>query len=167
MHTWAHGKAIERPAIRPSRKPKMVSKRNRRQARNSDEHLSRMGNGTAKTKRNDARNFGAKTCRGGKVSACKCGNPARPIQQDCWTCHAARMRKWRSTHPPTRAQKFRNNARRYLNVYLERGKVKRLPCRVCRNPKTEPHHTDYSKPLKVVWLCRKHHLKRHGKVSRK
>lgn len=29
-------------------------------------------------------------------------------------------------------------------------------CSACGG-KAEAHHNDYSKPLKVVWLCRKHH----------
>ena len=38
------------------------------------------------------------------------------------------------------------------------------PCAVCGSLKVEAHHTDYSRPLDVVWLCREHHLELHGKV---
>ena len=41
------------------------------------------------------------------------------------------------------------------------GKVKKLSCEVCGNPKSEAHHPDYSKPLDVMWLCRKHHADIH------
>ena len=34
-------------------------------------------------------------------------------------------------------------------------------CVVCGSEKTVAHHEDYSKPLDVVWLCRKHHRHVH------
>lgn len=43
------------------------------------------------------------------------------------------------------------------------GKLVRLPCEKCGSPKSEAHHEDYSKPLVVKWLCRRH----HGEVHRK
>jgi len=45
------------------------------------------------------------------------------------------------------------------------GRLVRQPCRVCGDPKAQAHHHDYSKPLDVEWLCRKHHLEAHGKVA--
>ena len=39
------------------------------------------------------------------------------------------------------------------------------PCAECSAEKAQAHHEDYSEPLVVEWLCRKHHLKRHGKVA--
>ena len=45
------------------------------------------------------------------------------------------------------------------------GRLIRQPCEVCRAEKVEAHHDDYSKPLDVRWLCRKHHLEHHGKVA--
>lgn len=87
----------------------------------------------------------------------------------CWDCHAKYIREWRSKHPPTREQRFRNNARRYVNVYISRGKVKRGFCEVlgCGSSNTQPHHEDYSKPLDVRWFCREHHLAHEGKKMRK
>jgi uncharacterized OB-fold protein len=42
-----------------------------------------------------------------------------------------------------------------------RGKLMKKPCEVCGADKVEAHHPDYSKPLDVVWLCRKHHAVTH------
>lgn len=42
------------------------------------------------------------------------------------------------------------------------GKLKRLPCFICGEEKTEAHHPDYSMPLDVVWMCKKHHSETHG-----
>lgn len=44
------------------------------------------------------------------------------------------------------------------------GKLVRLPCEKCGNPKSQAHHTDYSKPLDVQWLCFKHHREAHGQT---
>lgn len=49
---------------------------------------------------------------------------------------------------------------------IRSGALIRKPCEVCGAIKTEAHHDDYSKPLDVRWLCRKHHLEHHGKVQR-
>jgi hypothetical protein len=70
------------------------------------------------------------------------------------------MRTWRQSHPLTGEARKRQNARAYLKVYIRRGKVKRQPCEVCGR-KAEAHHTDYSKPLEVRWLCTRHHRELH------
>lgn len=42
------------------------------------------------------------------------------------------------------------------------GKIKRMPCVKCGNPKSEGHHHDYSKPLDVIWMCFVCHRLEHG-----
>lgn len=59
------------------------------------------------------------------------------------------------------------NARRYVNVYLERGKIQRGKCETCGAEDTQPHHEDYTKPLQVRWFCREHHLAHEGKQMHK
>jgi len=44
---------------------------------------------------------------------------------------------------------------------IQDGKLTRTSCKECGELKTEAHHTDYSKPLEVIFLCRKHHKKWH------
>lgn len=61
----------------------------------------------------------------------------------------------------------KNKARQKINNALRDGKIKRQPCEICNNPKSEAHHPDYRKPLSVQWLCRKHHLQAEGKVAYK
>ena len=39
--------------------------------------------------------------------------------------------------------------------------IRQLPCCVCGEIKVEAHHADYSKPLEVIWFCRKHHIQYH------
>lgn len=52
------------------------------------------------------------------------------------------------------------------NNAIRDGRLTRQPCEVCGLAKSEAHHDDYTKPLDVRWLCRKHHLEHHGKESR-
>lgn len=55
----------------------------------------------------------------------------------------------------------------YLTSNAIRNKrIIKKPCIVCGELKVEAHHEDYYKPLEVQWLCRKHHLEAHGKVSK-
>ena len=55
----------------------------------------------------------------------------------------------------------RERARHQLHNALARGKITKEPCAVCGAKKVDGHHADYSKPLEVNWLCRKHHMERH------
>lgn len=59
----------------------------------------------------------------------------------------------------------KNKARIILRYAVKIGKVKRGNCvsvfsDICKG-KVEAHHPDYSKPLEVMWLCRKHHSNLH------
>ena len=53
------------------------------------------------------------------------------------------------------------SARTTLKNEVASGRIKRLPCEVCGETKTEGHHDDYSKPLEVRWLCTYHHKQHH------
>lgn len=46
---------------------------------------------------------------------------------------------------------------------LKRGLITRGPCEVCGDETTDAHHDDYSRPLVVRWLCRRHHKAEHAK----
>lgn len=94
----------------------------------------------------------------------RCRGPREGKHRYCRDCRNAYSRATRPKHTelsPEERQKA--NARAYLNVYIRRGKIVRMPCHVCGSPKAEGHHHDYSKPLDVVWLCRPCHMAEHGK----
>lgn len=44
---------------------------------------------------------------------------------------------------------------------IKTGKIKKEPCSICGNTNSEAHHEDYSRPLYVIWFCKKHHAERH------
>lgn len=52
-------------------------------------------------------------------------------------------------------------ARYALTNAIRDGRVVRGVCAVCGSSQVEGHHHDYSKPLDVVWLCKKHHTEHH------
>lgn len=55
----------------------------------------------------------------------------------------------------------KTEARRLMTSAIRRGKLKRKPCQVCGLKKVDGHHPDYSRPLFIMWLCRKHHAEWH------
>lgn len=60
-----------------------------------------------------------------------------------------------------KANPHKKKAATTVNNRKKRGKIDALPCWTCGDPKAEAHHPDYSMPLDVVWLCRKHHTELH------
>lgn len=64
----------------------------------------------------------------------------------------------------TEKKEIRKKATLTYNNALRRGDVKRMPCRVCGSERTDGHHTDYSKPLNVQWLCKLHHMEAHSYI---
>lgn len=57
----------------------------------------------------------------------------------------------------------KNKARYTLYNAIVSGHVIRETCEVCGKPHAEGHHSDYSQPLKVTWLCGTHHRALHNK----
>ena len=67
----------------------------------------------------------------------------------------ATAKKMRTVYPE------KNRARRLVSKAIRNGTLQRQPCAMCGATKVEAHHTDYSKPLDVVWVCRSCHFKIH------
>src|SRR3990167_2004840 len=61
----------------------------------------------------------------------------------------------------------KRKANRAVLYAINTGRLIRKPCKVCGMDNTEGHHRDYSKPLDVIWLCRKHHLEEHRRLYAK
>lgn len=52
-------------------------------------------------------------------------------------------------------------ARTKVGNALRDGRLVKQPCIKCGSLDVQAHHTDYSQPLNVVWLCIKHHFDEH------
>lgn len=58
-------------------------------------------------------------------------------------------------------------AHREVELALRDGRLHKEPCFVCKltdviTTKVDAHHTDYARPLLVLWMCRKHHRTYHA-----
>ncbi len=60
-----------------------------------------------------------------------------------------------------RTERVETRARKLLNRVVAAGKIKKEPCKKCGYTKVEAHHDDYTKPLEIIWLCRRHHILLH------
>ncbi len=63
--------------------------------------------------------------------------------------------------------KIKRLAKDIVNNAIKAGKLFKKPCFKCGIKKVEGHHPDYTKPLQVIWLCKKHHTETHLAVQRK
>lgn len=81
--------------------------------------------------------------------------------------------------PPAYSESARNHYRlasaRHRKLYPEREKARQkakyyLPAGICAICDTtedvQRHHPDYSKPLYVIYLCRRHHRRLHRKLAK-
>lgn len=96
-------------------------------------------------------------------------------QSHCRTCMKSRVKEYYSV----RENKDKHNAavQRSREKHAEKEasrmvfdgamacrEIAVLPCFCCGEEKVEGHHPDYSQPLSVVWLCKKHHSEVHRGV---
>lgn len=94
----------------------------------------------------------------------QCGDPVADRQgRYCNPCKAAWMREHRRRYRDfSPHQKRVDDAQAIANCYQRRGHLEKQPCRVCGNPEAQKHHSDYNRPLRVIWLCRTHHRLMHA-----
>jgi len=100
-----------------------------------------------------------------------CKNGKAGIRSYCTDCQTEMQRQWRKNNPDkyianNRATKHRmlsdhpEHNRAVQQVFSHRDILGEPVCIVC-GTKAVAHHEDYEQPLKVVWLCQKHHMMRH------
>lgn len=72
----------------------------------------------------------------------------------------ARSKAWRESNKVKRA------AQVIIGHEIRAGRLEAKPCQRCGATKRiHAHHEDYTKPLEVMWLCRKCHGKRHREIN--
>ena len=52
-------------------------------------------------------------------------------------------------------------AQQQLNTAVRAGKIKKSPCQVCGGDIVHAHHSEYSMPYSIIWLCPVHHKAIH------
>lgn len=57
--------------------------------------------------------------------------------------------------------RIRDNANNIIYRSIKNGKLEKQPCSVCGYKEAQAHHSDYNKPLEIIWLCRNHHWEWH------
>ena len=114
-------------------------------------------------------------------------NRYSPYCKECWK-QITRIQKLKN-YDPKKARKryerrkakpgfFKEEHEKFKKLYPEKykarytlrnavryGKIKKAPCMMCGDKKAHGHHEDYTKPLDVIWLCRKHHMEIHRKPN--
>ena len=78
-----------------------------------------------------------------------------------------RMRDLARKYRLKKENRIKNLARWALRHAVDRGEVIKKPCEKCGILKVDGHHTDYTKPFDVIWLCRKCHHVEHKKLKPK
>lgn len=56
------------------------------------------------------------------------------------------------------AARLINNQKRFDRIVVK-------PCRVCGAKGAHAHHPNYQQPLRVIWLCPKHHKQEHTRIN--
>ena len=84
-------------------------------------------------------------------------------RNDCYDClriiDRKRIRGNRSEYFHSIA--LQRKAKEAVRYALKSGSMVKRACLMCGSNKAEGHHPDYTKPLKVLWLCKKHHVALH------
>lgn len=88
-------------------------------------------------------------CRGCRTPMVVTKPIGHTLRYECAGCTRARRREDRLSG--------KDKARQIVLKAVTSGQLQRLPCAKCGAAKTEGHHTDYSRPLDVQWLCRACH----------
>ena len=97
----------------------------------------------------------------------------------CTKCNTISCKRYRNTpkgkeniykavYKSISLHKDKQNARILLNYHIKQGNlIKPKYCEICKNnSKLEAHHSDYTKPLLVCWLCKKCHSNLHSCIDK-
>ena len=100
---------------------------------------------------------------GRKTTCSNCGREKESNHQGGGYCLQCKMHAKKMKRPHrTDEQKYKEAVRKLTARKIKQGVLIRQPCEVCSTEiDVQAHHDDYTKPLDVRWLCRKHHLEHH------
>ena len=108
--------------------------------------------------------------RDGHLNKCKTCTKADVSQnyhsnREHYVEYETTRRPLRKPQTNTSYDPLKRQARIITSNAIRTKKLIRNVCEVCGEANTEAHHEDYTRPLEVQWLCRRHHLERHGKTA--
>lgn len=75
---------------------------------------------------------------------------------------ARKAADYEATKRKRRRNPMRARAHSAVANAIRRGLLIPEPCERCNTTPTDAHHDDYSRPLKVRWLCRQCHVEHHA-----
>jgi hypothetical protein len=70
-----------------------------------------------------------------------------------------RQAKWQAKNPLARWAHLATASA------IRRGLITPGPCEVCGAERVDAHHERYNEPMRVRWLCRKHHKAEHARLA--
>jgi hypothetical protein len=85
----------------------------------------------------------------------------RKCWNECFVRKIKRIRK-RNRKDYYYANPLRRNAWNIVKDALRKGIIKHKPCIICGAKNSLAHHSDYSRPLDIKWLCQIHHSEEHN-----
>lgn len=112
----------------------------------------------------DGLQYICKKCASEAVKRCIKNDPVKRLKMNeaatLW--RKSNKERFNAIYKKYRLKNADKLACRHKTVYaIKVGKLVKLPCDVCNDKLAEAHHDDYTKPLNVVWLCKKHHEEKH------
>jgi hypothetical protein len=66
-----------------------------------------------------------------------------------------RQAHWRRSNP------IKYDAHLAVQRAVKNGDLAKQSCEVCGAVEVDAHHDQYDEPLRVRWLCRRHHMRLH------
>lgn len=72
-----------------------------------------------------------------------------------------KKKEWAVKREWLKKNRIKRAAHILTNNAFKDGRLIKEPCEVCGKKKVDAHHDDYLQPLKVRWLCKKHHSEHH------
>ena len=107
----------------------------------------------------------------GQCKDCKRASRLRTIDWAKRKFFSRRYYENNSQHVKGRMRDYRMENRAILMAHatvaraIKDGELGPRPCEVCGKVRADAHHDDYSKPLSVRWLCRRHHREYHAALA--
>lgn len=148
--------------------PFSISNKTSKAQREAQRHCSLACRGLSVTKAATMRDRQCAGCHRTFASASFRKRPTGVPFSYCSDCETirSRLRPARANPQPSRPGRyqpgFKSQARAAVSSAIRSGRLLPQPCEVC-GLKAEAHHSDYSRPLDVRWLCPSHHGVEHWK----